>query len=643
MSEKLASLLRLTLASLVSVSLFFMAVHVWTPLVFLALTPFLVACCNEILTFRVVWVSWVAGSLACFLIQYTLWEFSWKGVLLLSIYQGLSWIPAALGSRFVWMYWKLPLSVIWPITWGAGEALREWGPMGTIYGILATPDLPLWMLQTLDLGGIRMIGIPLAVFQGFLADLILLRWSPFKGFKSNLFAFLNSGSIIQVISNPRMISSGIVTTIVWLSVLVYGVIRLSEVNETQSPGPWVAVVQSNAVALSDRDQTYDEGQLFEELKRMSEQAAAQDPPPELIVWPESLLKTVVPNRDFYEAEYDPRMKTVFSGSQSGGSSEWSDDRGRQVWNDLKAIQKQKAEDFNNWVRGLGISVQVGTLAWSVAGPEDERAFAQYNASLRVNPVTGQSASYQAKVRRYPLGEYIPLKETWIGHWLEKILGPSRSELDAGLTRRVDELGMDSVRYVTAICNELKFSKLEGEWIADKPVPEGKKPFEVMVHVANEGVFRRNRTLEIFALCAIYRAIENRVTVVRSSNAGISGFWKPTGEAYGLVTNERGETNAGKGAPEQEKIAELVRYREKYEKSNGNDLKYIKEVERRIEEIEKLTNQNSVKGWSVQPVYLYKKQTLFQKTGDWLSPCMLVLTGLFHLLWIRKYKRAQDAL
>lgn len=186
---------------------------------------------------------------------------------------------------------------------------------------------------------------------------------------------------------------------------------------------------------------------------------------------------------------------------------------------------------------------------------------------------------------------------------------------------------EGLSYVISICSEMKFSKLSGAFPKTEP---DRKPFDLMINMANEGLFARNGMLEILAFCAGLRAIENRVTVVRSSNAGISGFWSPTGKPYGQITNDRRQIRTGQGAPEIPLILDLLKFRKRHEAEFSQDAALRSELQRRIDEITQVSSDAGVEGWSVQPIYLSEKQTLFQRWGDWLTPTLIGSLALVNL-------------
>jgi hypothetical protein len=81
-----------------------------------------------------------------------------------------------------------------------------------------------------------------------------------------------------------------------------------------------------------------------------------------------------------------------------------------------------------------------------------------------------------------------------------------------------------------------------------------------VNISNDGIFQRNRAQVWHAAMSSFRAVEARAGIVRSSNTGVSGFVKPTGEMYGEAVNARGQSWTGLGAPELPRIAALVKFR-----------------------------------------------------------------------------------
>lgn len=293
--------------------------------------------------------------------------------------------------------------------------------------------------------------------------------------------------------------------------------------------------------------------------------------------------------------------------------------------------------FSEWVTSLGVPVLVGTEVWAPAPKGVPVPFQRYNAAVRFDPESGQQSAYQAKVRLYPFGEYAPWNDSFLAPLMSSLIGPPINDYTAGSLRIRQSLGDDGPSYVVLLCSELIFSRLLGKM---QPVVAQEKPYDFIVNMANEGLFRRNGMLELFAFGATMRAIENRVAVVRSSNSGFSGFYLPTGKVYGQITNDLGQIWTGFGTPERRLIQDLIEFRSQFSAGQPESPKDKTEVQRRINEIETVRKSAGVEGWSVQELSLYPGKTLFQELGDWLSPTLIAALFLMNLSWISDVLRRQ---
>ncbi|MFO8027238.1 MAG: hypothetical protein R6U56_06220 [Opitutales bacterium] len=607
------------------------AIHFWGPLVVLALSPAVAAFCLGSGGWRLLLLAVATGFTASFLVQHTLWVVSLGGVVLLSLYQALTWVPVAFGVREVWRRWRVPLALAWPVAWGAGEALRSLGPLGTIFGILTVPETTQpWMLQVADLGGYGLATLPLAMLQGWFADCLLL-----TGCHDSRAA--RGGSALRRrfatgCKSARLRLSTASLAVVWLLVAIYGHWRIAQIEGGMQAGPSIAVIQPDVIALPGDARGYDEARLLAKLKALSEAAVASEPRTELVVWPEGIARRALPNRGLIEAGFDPRMREFLI---RPGETDPEEAILRDRWAGIRRDAAARNRAFEEWVATLGVPLIVGTEAWVPTPPEAPTPSVRQNVALRFDPNLGQDETPQAKIRLYPLGEYAPFKESPVGPLLESLIGPPRNEYSPGQARQLEQLDGDGPSYVISICSELKFSQLDGTF---PETPARQKPFDFMINIANEGLFQRNGMLEIFAFCAGLRAIENRVSVVRSSNAGISGFWSPTGKAYGQVTNGRRQSRTGLGAPEIPFIMDLLEFRRGHEDAFASDPELREALEARIEHINALRQEAGVEGWSVQPVYLAAGTTLFQRWGDWLTPTLIAALAMMNGAYLMGARR-----
>jgi hypothetical protein len=237
------------------------------------------------------------------------------------------------------------------------------------------------------------------------------------------------------------------------------------------------------------------------------------------------------------------------------------------------------------------------------------------------------------------GEYLPFKDSVLGPLARFFLGEPRADYAAGSERFRYSAGAGGPRYAVALCSELKFDHLRG---LESGSDIKTKPYEMLVNVANEGLFQRNGMPEIFAFCASLRAIENRVTVVRSSNSGISGFWRPTGESYGIVKNDEGQVQSEMGAVELESVIELMQFRKQHEHELLSNSSRRDELSRLIEDVDRIRSTAAIEGYSSQRVCWLPERTVFNEYGNNIKLVLIVFLILLNSMegfgWFLEFKK-----
>ncbi|MBD3380538.1 MAG: apolipoprotein N-acyltransferase [Candidatus Omnitrophica bacterium] len=142
----------------------------------------------------------------------------------------------------------------------------------------------------------------------------------------------------------------------------------------------------------------------------------------------------------------------------------------------------------------------------------------------------------------PFGEYIPF-EDMLGSFrglIDKPIGDfgrgnGFSLFDISTTRTFVD-GSNTVSRQTSffkfgvmICFEDVFPYIAREFCASGA--------DLLVNITNDAWFGRTAAAEQHLISSVFRAVENRVPVVRAANTGISGFIDPIGEVYSRVYRE----------------------------------------------------------------------------------------------------------
>jgi apolipoprotein N-acyltransferase len=251
--------------------------------------------------------------------------------------------------------------------------------------------------------------------------------------------------------------------------LAYGSKRMHAVDEAMAgaASTRVAVVQGNIDQARKWDPAF---QISTTKKYVNLTLAAAKYKPDLIVWPE----TATPF--FFEAS--PKLTRLVTDA----------------------------------VRQTGAYLLVGSP--SVQGPPDDRSL--YNSAYIVAP-DGLAGGRYDKVHLVPFGEYVPLKGllSFAGKMVAQVGDFSSGEKGRTLAWR-DKGPPIGVQ----ICFEIIFPGLSRSLV--------KHGAGLLVNLTNDAWFGRSSAAFQHFTMTVFRAVENRRTLVRCANTGISGFIDPVG-------------------------------------------------------------------------------------------------------------------
>jgi len=267
-------------------------------------------------------------------------------------------------------------------------------------------------------------------------------------------------------------------------ILPYGYIRLASVNTvrtTQSPVR-VAVIQGNIPQalkweVSARDFVMD--------RYFHLTTAALKDTPDLIIWPEASLPVVLEEEPLYYAR------------------------------------------LVGWAKTIGRPMIFGAVT--------SRDGLYYNSALLLSQEGALQGRYD-KLHLVPFGEYIPCRDTF--SFLETIapIGDiSRGEKYTLFNVRSQDLENSApvlsrpYQFGALICFEDIFPELARGFT--------KRGADFLVNITNDAWFGRTSEAYQHLAASVFRAVENRVHLVRAANTGISGFIDPAGRAVFLVDGE----------------------------------------------------------------------------------------------------------
>lgn len=186
----------------------------------------------------------------------------------------------------------------------------------------------------------------------------------------------------------------------------------------------------------------------------------------------------------------------------------------------------------------------------------------YNCTFLFSPDGKISEPYR-KIRLLPFGEYLPYRGRL--PWPSGIDKALETDFSPGIAHKV--FSLYGVPFCTPVCWESNFPELFRGFV--------KNGARFAVNLTNEAWFGETAAPYQFLAMNVFRAVENRIPVVRSANTGVSCFIDPRGEIYGKV------------------------------ESDGKDI--------------------FVEGFSVQAVELRNETTFYTRHGDLFALCNVLLT------------------
>jgi apolipoprotein N-acyltransferase len=564
-------------------------IHGFLPGAFLALVPFAVGVASVGCLRGTVGFSLVGGWALFAAAEYFLANFSPGGLALFSLWQGASLVPVSMALRWAHTRWRMPLAFALPIAWVGGEYLRNLGPLAIPTGMPSGPCYDqLWMIQVSDLAGVYGLNFALAMINGFIADAWLARragqgkWWTMRAFR--------------------------VVVAVWVFIAGYGAYRLAETARTVRPGPVIAVVQPDVPYRAGIARGFDPKVYLQEMLARTESALQQQPAPVLAVWPEAMSTMPPINAELMRAGDD--VPKWLAPSRDEGLA--------------------TATALREWSAARGLPLLVGSVAWRQEASEWRLS----NAAISFTPNDATNAPFQSKMRLFPGGEHIPFPGTFLHGWLTKLVqlgGVPVDNYTAAQQREIFSSTSDSSRFVVNLCYEVLFADSSGVFLSGA---DGQKPFQYLLNISNDGVFRRSRGQLVHWRALPFRAVEGRIGIARAANTGISGFVKPTGEMYGEVRNAKGQIWTGEGAPELPLIADVVKRRQAGKEFLSQPGEYSR-LTNDIASIIAMRAAAGVSGASTQPVYLDSRRTLYSRTGDVFAGVMLalMLAGALGGVWM----------
>lgn len=278
---------------------------------------------------------------------------------------------------------------------------------------------------------------------------------------------------------PSIIGLGVTLVLILFS-LIYGKWRLGQMR--LEPGPKIGIVQANIPQRLKEEAIAGDKltarDIFEKHIRLTFDLQGQGL--DLILWPETMV---------------PGMLNEDVGTQ---------------------------EFLGEMAQSLEAAFLVGAVTRVIKEGETYGHNSAYYFSKK-----GKIIKRYDKLHLVPFGEFVPLRRYF--PWLGRLV-PYPTNFRPGVEATIFEA--EKGRFGVAICFEDTFPYLIRKF------RRGGADF--LVNLTNDGWFRDSAELDQHMAFSVFRAIENRLGLVRAANTGISCFVLPSGQILKVLQDARGK-------------------------------------------------------------------------------------------------------
>ncbi len=402
------------------------------------------------------------------------------GWLVFCLYTAVLWPLVAFSLRYC-RGKKIPLFLAAGVLFVGAERLQGFFLGGFFWRFLAHSQYQnTTLIQSADIFGTAGLSFLIAMVNGLLTELII------AAREKHIFKISN------------LIKTAIVCAAV-VAAVIYGRWRINQSPQFITQGPLVASLQSNVPQSVKR--TFEESdKMFDDLVQQS-RAAAQSGA-ELIVWPETMVQAIL----------NPTVLAILEPSH--------------YYNVFDKVLSEHAKDT--------AYLLVGAYGGTPQIREDSTIYLaqRYNSAFLYKSDGRQSDKHYDKIHLVPFGEFLPFKKKipTLYNFLMKFTPYNYDySLDAGSEYTVFEMSGREGRvykFGVMICYEDTVPEIVRRFVSDQ---KGQKKADWLINISNDGWFVRFKDDRVIpgtelpqhaAIC-VFRAVENRVSVLRSVNTGIS--------------------------------------------------------------------------------------------------------------------------
>lgn len=287
-----------------------------------------------------------------------------------------------------------------------------------------------------------------------------------------LLSFVMAWFAAALVRVPRAPRHLLAPAVVVLLLLAYGSWRVADIEQALAAAPpfRVGLVQGN-LSLDEKRQR---GRFESNVARYRRLSGTLQPPPDLLVWPETVVEWGIP---------------------------------------IEATSLQRSDPYP----GAPAPLVFGAVAYHRRGDTTD----WYNSAF-LRTRDGRLGGRYDKIILMPFGEFIPFASAF--PWL-KDLSPNTGDFLAGEGPVVMSVTADA-RVGALICYE--------DLLAGHVRDTVRAGATLLVAITNDAWFGNSPALRQHETLALWRAVENRRYLVRATNTGLSGVIDPLGRVAGAL-------------------------------------------------------------------------------------------------------------
>jgi apolipoprotein N-acyltransferase len=176
----------------------------------------------------------------------------------------------------------------------------------------------------------------------------------------------------------------------------------------------------------------------------------------------------------------------------------------------------------------GTSILLGCAEDQKFEEKGSKTFKYVNSAYLIHPESKATRNQRYdKICLFPFGEYLPFRE--MIPW--SLIGVSDIG-DYAAGKELTVFDLFPLRFGVTICWENVFPGLVRQFV--------KRGAQVMINITNEARFGKTAAPHQLVSISVFRAVENKIFVVRCANTGVSCIIDPCGKIVDRVKDEKGQ-------------------------------------------------------------------------------------------------------